>query len=185
MSEAFDRTPLRCPGSSRRTHDLQELPDGGLRLRLRASSRLLPWVMLTLTAPAALYVAFGPFSPPSVTFYLLLFIAVICGGNGLVFLFLARPELRFDPSAGTVTLARFARRRVIPLGEIRAVQFVQGGWHRRPGETGGMYHTYQLNLVLPDGRVNVSNHTDWAATYRSGERLAEVLGVPVDDGVSA
>jgi hypothetical protein len=94
----------------------------------------------------------------------------------------------FDRAAGVLRVSRLGlfSRRERPLREVAAVQLVRrstsGPRRSRPRTT------YQLNLVLLDGRPDrmcLSNDNDWEATRAAAAELAGFLAVPFLDEVSA
>lgn len=101
----------------------------------------------------------------------------------LMIVFTQRVE--FDREAGTWSMRRGGWTRYRPLDCIQAVQLIDGGWHG--GVDHGKYFTYQLNLVLDDAeqpRLNLTNVSNWDATWAIGSQLSEFLGVELLDQVS-
>jgi hypothetical protein len=67
-----------------------------------------------------------------------------------------------------------------PLDEIHALQIVR----EHISSKDGSYWSFELNLVLRDGRrLNVMDHGDYDALRHDADTLAEFLGRPVWDAV--
>lgn len=108
--------------------------------------------------------------------------------TGLLLL-LSRRSFWFDREQGQLRIRRlgFAWKR--PLSDVAAIQLVEGGWHASSGKNGikSAYFTYQLNLILDDPetpRLNLSNHSDWEWSWRTGRQLADFLEVRFVDMAS-
>ncbi len=122
----------------------------------------LPLGLLGLVehAAAGLLVAFGG---------MMLYVWVSCVG----------PSYRFDTADGHLTVRHFWRTRRRPLGEIVAVQVIDGGkFQGKRGE----YTSYQLNLILDDSsesRQFVAFNANLADLESKAKLLAEFLRVPL------
>jgi hypothetical protein len=113
------------------------------------------------------------------------------GGIGSVFVVvfsliaLLSRRFEFDCEGRSMRIRRFGKTRRIPLAQVRAVQMIQGGWHGSGARP--QFFSYQLNVVLDDPnrpRINLTNTSNWEATWKAGSELAEFLGVPLLDEVS-
>jgi hypothetical protein len=92
--------------------------------------------------------------------------------------------LRFDRLAGEFTTRRLLGRTTRRLSEIRAVQFISGGVHKSED---GDYETFQVNLLLDDRdqpRLNVMETQELDETRQVARRLAEFLGMPLQDALA-
>ena len=101
----------------------------------------------------------------------------------LIALFQARVE--FDCARGLMLVKRLGMRRRHSLERVKAVQLIEGGWHTSANRP--PFFTYQLNLVLDDPdvpRLNLTNASNWNATWTMGSELADFLGVRFQDQVS-
>jgi hypothetical protein len=97
---------------------------------------------------------------------------------------LSMRRFEFDRDAGSLVTRRCGSTRRWELEQVRAFQLIEGGWHGRRQK----FFTYQLNVVLDDPvepRMNLTNAANWDATWTTGSELAEFLGVPLLDAVSA
>lgn len=72
-------------------------------------------------------------------------------------------------------------RACVKLSEARAFQIIS----ERLSGNRGHYYSYELNLVLADGRrINVVDHGDYEAVKRDASRLSELLTIPVWDAAA-
>jgi hypothetical protein len=109
-------------------------------------------------------------------------------GGGL--LYSGTAPVVFDKRAGTfrrgrttarAALSRIAPAQHAPLDDIHALQILG----ERVSGTDGSYDSYELNLVLRDGRrVNVVDHGDYDTLRRDAETLSRFLGRPLWDTVA-
>jgi hypothetical protein len=67
------------------------------------------------------------------------------------------------------------------LGEIHALQLIS----EHCTSDNSSYYSYELNLVLADGRrINVVDHGNRATLYSDADSLAAFLGVPIWDATA-
>lgn len=181
-SEA-DTTPLRVAASTGTSHTLRRLADHLLVIRPILFFPLLGvfvGVVFTLIGAGILFTA-GHMAGGFI------------GGIGVIItvafalLTLLTRRFEFDRQAGEWrVLRRIGSGRRYPLEQIRAVQLIPGGWHGGHGNR-PQFYTYQCNLVLADPdrpRLNLTNVSNWEATWRIGSDLADFLGVRLLDEVS-
>jgi hypothetical protein len=96
----------------------------------------------------------------------------------------------FDRQAGLLTLGWFGLKGTYPLANVLAVQLIPGGLVDRPAGPFGHGResvSYQLNLVTADAhqdRLNLTEDADLEWSRRSGQQLADFLGVPLIDQVA-
>jgi hypothetical protein len=175
-----DTTPLRVSASTGISHFVRQPREGLLQL--------LP-AMFSLWAGAAtgpIFIVIGTVILLSGQWAGALFAAV--GALGLlifVLMMVFTKRVEFDRDSGTWSLRRGGTTRYRPLDSIVAVQVIDGGWHG--GVDHGKYFTYQLNLVIADPdepRLNLTNVSNWEATWTIGSQLSEFLGVELLDQVS-
>jgi hypothetical protein len=115
--------------------------------------------------------------------------AVFAGIGALCFLLFVlmvvfTKRVEFDRDSGSWSVRRGGTR-YRPLKCITAVQLIDGSWHG--GSEGARFFTYQLNLVLDDPdepRLNLTNVSNWEATWQIGWQLSEFLGVELLDQVT-
>jgi hypothetical protein len=183
-------TPLASRPANFRTHRL--VRSGQRRLLLVPGLVLRVLALgLWLIAGSALALAVGYRSThgdPGV-FGICCAIGVVFSLLGLALLVLPR-RYRFDLETELMTVRSWRLLSRRPLVEILAVQMIDGGWHRSTSSHGvkTAFRTYQLNLVLDDPnqpRLNLSNYSDQDSTSEAARLLAEFLGVPFLEQVSA
>jgi len=118
------------------------------------------------------------------------FIGAVGGLFVAVFLLLMAFTRRmdFDRTRGELVLRGLFSRRTIPLASIQAVQLIEGGWHGGGNSETPPFFTYQANLVLdnPDEpRLNLTNTSNWDATWTLANEVAEFLEVPLLNEVAS
>jgi hypothetical protein len=174
-----DTTPLRVAASTGISHALCRRHD---RLMVIKPILFFPLLggfvgLVLMLVGASIYLRSG--HPAS----------LFLGGIGTVFavvfslIVLLSRRFEFNREGGLMLIRRFVSSRSCRLEEVRAVQLIQGGWHGSQTK----FFTYQLNLVLNNpirSRMNITNTSNWEATWRMGSELAEFLGVPLLDEVS-
>jgi len=93
-------------------------------------------------------------------------------------------RVRFDGEEGEMSVRTLWSGWRRPLGDIRAIQLISGGYHRfeSPDAYSSTAHkTYQLNLVWSDAaktRFNLANQIDLKWSRQAGHQLARFLKVP-------
>ena len=179
MIEA-DPSPIDAPSQSFRDLRVLGIDDGRFAIGPSLGAWFFGWFFaaiggLVLTA-SGLKVSSDPSAWLAVGvggLFIVLGLAMLIDNRRFVFDLEAR-QLR-------VRSVLFGTIRARPLSEIHAVQVIEGGYHEGTGEDAISYDSYQLNLVLGEGRggrINLSNHADRAWTVATGARLAAFLGVP-------
>ncbi len=118
------------------------------------------------------------------------FIGVVGGVFVAVFLLLMAFTRRmdFDRTRGELVLRRLWSWRTIPLTSIQAVQLIEGGWQGGGSSQTPPFFTYQANLVLnnPDEpRLNMTNTSNWDATWTLASEVSEFLSVPLVNEVAS
>jgi hypothetical protein len=176
-----DTTPLRVPGSTGVSHSLCRPNEQLLVIRPIRFFPILGGILglvLTLVGAGTVFRSGAPAG------WFVGGVGAVCVvASGLIALLSRRFE--FDRGAGFWQARRLGPGRRYPLGRIQSVQLIHGGWYG--GGDRPAYNTYQLNLVLADPdrpRVNVTNTTNWEATWGMASALADFLGVPLQDEVS-
>lgn len=176
--------PLPGGGARHRTHSLQKVGTDVLILRPSKGHWFFAIVLMVLGAGVTLFFGSYLLRDPQLIGWLVVGGGVVFFLAGLLVLMLAS---RWEFNGTT----KFARRRwllggkTIPFASLKAIQFVDGGWHGGQAGQGLPFRSFQLNLVLVDGkRVNLTNHAEWNPTWEIGNELAEFLGVAVLDEVS-
>jgi hypothetical protein len=177
-----DTTPLRAIASTGISHVILSRPDD--RTIVVKPTMFFTWAggvvgLMLVFAGTAIFIASGNHAGLFVPgIGLLVVIAFL-----LIAMFQARVE--FDCARGVMLVKRLGMRRRHSLERVKAVQLIEGGWHT--GTSGSKFFTYQLNLVLDDPdvpRMNLTNASNWDATWTMGSELAEFLGVRFQDHVS-
>ena len=181
LTNGIDTRPLRALASTGTSHALRRPDD---RLLTLTPISFVPLVgglfgLVILLVGGGIYLTSGH---PG---------GLFVGGIGAVFalafllIVLTARRFEFDRERGLIRVRRLGLRRCYPLERVRAIQLVPGGWHG--SGTRPKFFTYQLNVVFDDAdrpRMNLTNHSNWEATWRAGSALAEFLGVPLLDEVS-
>ncbi|WP_375177794.1 hypothetical protein [Marinobacter mobilis] len=191
--EDVDWTPLKAGGANFRTHHLVRVSPS--RLEVRPSIQMMLFCLLFMALGAGVggvFVVTGIRDGNLMT-------AVIPGLVGLVFLLTGALLLKsaskrrvFDLSLGgywrgsgrlngpqaLVTQAEWAW-----LQEIKAIQLLQERvTSRSDNGRSRSYWSYELNLVLIDGRrLNVMDHGNPGRIRQDAEVIGQFLGVPVLD----
>lgn len=184
-------TPLKGGGANFKTTTL--IARGPNRLEVKVSTSMilfcLVFIVMGLALGGGIAVAKLQESSPAS--------ALIPAGFGLVFAaigagmlyFVTRPTV-FDRQlgwfwkgpAGARTLSEFNKlKHATPLRDIQALQLLAE--HVKGSKSS--YYSYELNLVLTDGRrLNVMDHGDQNDLRADADKLASFLGVPVWSNVS-
>jgi len=188
VAQSTDWTPLQSGGASFRTHRLTQVAPHRMQFRAELGARAFCLAFFGLGTAAVLFCLFA--IPEKDAGSIGRYVGVLVGslfvaiGAGLYY-DLSRPvvlDKRFGffwrgwraPTRGSRPVARSA----VPLEQIHALQLL--------GEviTGSdsSYSSYELNLVLKDGRrTGVVDHGDAARLRADAQALAAFLGVPVWD----
>jgi hypothetical protein len=176
-----DRTPLRAAASTGISHALRQPHDRLMRLTPIYFFPVLGGVfgLMFLLVGVGIYIKSGHSGG--------LFVGGIGAVVAIMFSLIALLTQRFEfnRDGKLMIVRRLGSSRRYPLERVRAVQLIQGGWHGRG--TQPKFFTYQLNVVLDDPdrpRMNLTNTSNWEATWRMGSELAAFLGVPLLDDVS-
>lgn len=106
---------------------------------------------------------------------------------GLVLPFVSE-TYEFNRDTGLFRRCRFVFAQSRPLSDIVALQVIDGGKHQVPMQDGHtmMMQSYELNVVFSGDdpqRINLTNHSDLAATRAMASRLAEFLEISTQDGL--
>jgi hypothetical protein len=105
-------------------------------------------------------------------------------GGGCYYYYLY-PAVRLDRNNRCVERTRFpilipAQR--IPFESLRAIQILRETWIERSNLGSARVGSYELNLVLKDGRrANVADHADLDYLRENARRLRAFLGIPIWD----
>ncbi len=182
-----DTDPLPGGGANFQTHALVELRDGQLVLRPSLGFRLVAAVFVAVgCVPLAIAGFMWSAHGRDTGVLVLVGFGVLFTAAGLLTFLLPRRHT-FDTAAGTWTTRGLFGRSERPLADVLAVQLIQGGWHTArggPHQAPSTYFTYQLNLILDDDqtpRRNLLDHGHWDSIAAAADRLADVLGVPLQD----
>ena len=179
-------TPAKGGGANFKTHVLVETGPQRLEFRASAGARLFYGVFLL----AGLAVMASVLARPSrgLDLYAPLgfgFLFAVLGG--VLLYYGARPAV-FDLRKGLYWKGRRGpergfRIRSLPEGavELREVHALQLIAEWIPGDSDSSpYHSYELNLVLTDGRrINVVDHGNREVLLKDAETLSRLLGKPV------
>lgn len=127
--------------------------------------------------PVGGYVVLGIFSIFS--------LALGLAGLGIVF----QPPVRCDQTLRRIEGGWGPMRWLHSWDEVCCVQVIKGKYVRSSSSKGSSrsYQTYELNLVLADGRftrVNLTCHADEQAIHEDARQLADFLGKPCLDWVT-
>lgn len=189
-------TPLFGGGRQIRTHNLVQLPPSRWEFRPTVGnwlvSALLVLCGIGIVALVHLFEP-DPAGPgeldPTLVAYLLGAMFVVAG---LGTAYLGRTPIVFDRTVGAYWRGRVkpgarpepkAVRDYTPLDDIYALQIIREWIY---GEAIGDYRSYELNLVLRDGRrVHVVDHSDGERLRADAAELARALSVPVWDATAS
>jgi hypothetical protein len=175
--------PLVSGGANFRTRNLVSVNPARLEFRASLVMRLFAGVFLV----SGVGIAVGGIV--NFQWFLLAFgtgFAAIGGG----LLYFATAPVVFDKrrdafwrgrTAPHETGNRLTPKHYARLDDIHALQIVS----ERIRDEDGSYHSYELNLVLTDGRrINVTDHGDYDTLCRNATTLGGFLGRPVWDTVA-
>lgn len=160
-------TPLVRGGSNFGTHRLVEGEAGCLEFKQSLGALAFGGVFMAVGLGAGGSAALN--GSPWFALFALPFTAV-----GVLMVWPA--PLRFDPA----TRQYVSRKVQVPFSRIRALQLLP----ERVSSDGGSFKSYELNLVLEDGkRLNVVDHGNLATLREDSARVAALLGCPLWDAV--
>jgi hypothetical protein len=181
-------TPAKGGGASFQTHRLVEIDMH--RTEFRASAGMvvfsLVFMLIGLGAMAIMVVANQDDSPLALLIPVLVGLVFAGIGGGMLYFGLA--PIVFDKRRGEYWKGRTAPyeaanreglKHYTELDGIRALQIIK----ERCTSKNSSYYSYELNLVLEDGRrLNVVDHGNLERLREDARRLGAFLGKPVWDG---
>jgi hypothetical protein len=185
-------TPLEAGGSSFRTHRLRQVDAGRAEFRAAPAARLFYGIFVLMGAGFPIgIIASQTFSSGLSAGPWMLFPVV--GGAvfmaiGATLMYRATAPVVFDGARGLFWKGRTEPDQLgLPpqnnwarFGDIHALQLISE--HVTGGESS--YYSYELNLVLEDGRrIGVVDHGDREQLRKDAMILAQFLGKPVWDAV--
>ena len=183
--------PLKRGGANFRTHKLVQADANRLEFQPTVMTRVfsLIFVLVGLFVLVPFAFDFEKFSsdfsenPIILTVFI---IPIVFPIVGLVFYFTMGKKRVFDRSynlyyKGKVPIGPMDPSQIkdaVQLGEIHALQIIP----ERVTSKNGSYRSYELNLILKDGRrINVVDHGNRNKLLEDANTLAQFLGVPVWD----
>lgn len=172
--------PLVSGGANFRTRNLVRVNPARMAFPASLGMRLFAGVFLVVG------IGVGVAGGVAVQWFLIAFGAVFAGAGGAM-LYSATAPVVFDKQQGAFwkgrtppneTYHRSSLKHYTPLGDIHALQIVK---ERVRGDDSS-YDSYELNLVLADGRrINVTDHGDYDTLRRNAETLRGFLERPLWD----
>jgi hypothetical protein len=172
--------PLVGGGANFRTRNLVRVSPDRMEFRASLGMRLFAGVFLVIG------IGVGVAGIAAVPWFLIPFGAVFATIGGGMLYFATGPVV-FDKRQGAFwrgrtepaeTYHRSSIKRYAPLDEIHALQIVK---ERISGDKGS-YDSFELNLVLADGRrLNVTDHGDYETLRQNAETLSGFLERPLWD----
>jgi hypothetical protein len=185
-AQQTDWTPLRRGGANFKTAMLTARGPNRLEVKVSGAMMLFcaAFIAMGLAIGGGIAVAAFRSAAPASAFvpaaFGLVFAAI---GFGMLY-FLARPTV-FDRNLGWFWKGPVAARTerdfhklkfAVPLNNIQALQLLA----EHVSGSKSSYYSYELNLVLKDGRrINVMDHGNQDALRADADKLASFLGVPV------
>ncbi|MCO6042896.1 hypothetical protein NG895_03150 [Aeoliella sp. ICT_H6.2] len=176
VATSTEWSPLNGGGASFRTHRLvMQKPN---RMKFRATWGYIAFCMtfMIISLALILVVLVAPEIPSWVRVILIVVGVVAIGGMGLHLYFQLSPNV-FDVNRGVYSTGRF-QGQDIHLDEIYALQLIS----ERCSGSDSSFYSYELNLVLGDGRrINVIDHGDLTQLRADARMISQRIDKPVWD----
>lgn len=185
--------PLRGGGSNFKTHKLAEINFHRIEFKATVFSKIFS--MIFLFTGLAVFFFFGlkevDLNNPSFRFEIIFPVGfgLIFTAIGIFMFNLFTKPIVFDKTYGYFWKGRKQpaqtydygkKKNSIPLSEIHALQIIS----EYVSGSKSSYFSYELNLILKDGRrMNVIDHGKIAALREDAQKLAGFLGIPVWDSL--
>lgn len=190
VAQATDWKPVRPGGASFKTYHLVQDSPQCISFRATRSAQFFYGLFMLVGFGIACWVAYDLWdpSPDPIEWGLLfpLFLSCVFGGVGAVMLVVGTHPILFDKTSGWFWKGRRKPTEVFDanelkqaarLTEIHALQVIR--FFSRSGRGPG-FQSYELNLVLKDGRrIEIVNHAKWESLETEVRQLSQFLGCPV------
>lgn len=183
-------TPAKGGGTNFLTHSLVEVHPNRIEFRSSAMAKIFAAVFFTAGTAISVFGGYRLFQD-SLTFSAEMMLPFVVGcifavAGGWMYRSFTAPIV-FDTRQGYFWKGRMGPRDVpniaaikdlTEIGEIHALQIIS----ERCSGKNSSYYSYELNLVLNDGRrINVIDHGNVGRLREDAQRLSHILGVPVWD----
>lgn len=193
IAAQIEWTPAQGGGTNIQTRHLVGIHSGRLEFRASAGAKVLYFFFLLVGLGVLIFFSIFPLLSHGRSFNMGLIIPLIIGlvftGVGIGLLCAGTAPIVFDKKTGYFWKGRKAPTEVydksvikhcVRLDEIHALQLIS---EYCSGNKNSFY-SYELNLVLKDGRrINVVDHGDQARLRKDTDMLALFLGKPVWDAI--
>ncbi len=189
VAQKTDWIPKKPGGASFRTHGLERLDATRMEFRITRGAKLFCWLFIGagVAVPVAFFAGAMGQSGALDSQLVVACVGIVFTGAGLgMQYFMGRPRV-FDKPSGSFWIGRKQPDRLtqpaesdsrVPLEEIYAVQLISE--YVRGNKSS--FHSYELNLVLRNGRrVNVIDHGGLARLRADADTLGQFLELPVWD----
>lgn len=187
-------TPNRRGGANFCTHRLSEIAPERLEFKATATAAVFCAIFaivglgIMIAFPAIEWShGFTSFKPEIIGPMLVGALFAVVGG---VMLYAGRAPIVFDKRIGVYwkgrkspeeTFNRSDIKECCELGQIYALQIIS----ERCSSKNGSYYSYELNLVLGDGkRITVVDHGSYSKLREDADKLSAFLGRPIWDGIA-
>jgi hypothetical protein len=190
VAQKTEWSPEKSGGTNFRTHRLERVGVTRMEFRLTLGAKLFCWLFISMGVGIPLSIVSQEIRRPNTEFVSILFVAFI----GIVFAgvgfgmqhFMGKPRV-FDKTSGRfwrgtqepdLTRPQAEGDDFLALDQIYALQLLS----EYVSGNKSSYHSYELNLVLDNGRrVNVIDHGSLRSLRDDARTLARFLNVPVWD----
>ena len=183
-------SPEKAGGANFRIHRLESLGATRMEFRMTLGAKLFCWLFIGMGVGVPLIIISRAMQEPHTEPSSLLFVAsvgIVFAVIGFTMQYLMGRARVFDKASGRFWRGAKEPDRTRPRGEgdsclaldhIYALQLLPEFVHGNKSS----YYSYELNLVLGDGRrVNVTDHGSLRTLRDDARTLARFLGVPVWD----
>lgn len=192
LANSIDWVPLKRGGSNFHTHRLIEVDLHRLEFRPTTGAKLFSGLFMTVGVGfPILFLTIGADSPDMESAWavlaILLFGALFAGVGGWIYYSMAKPRV-FDKYSSMYWKGHKKpdfiyrpedEKKAAMLSTVHAIQLIR----EYVKSDKSSYYSYELNLVLKDGRrLNVIDHGNKIEILDDARKLGEFLGIPVWTG---
>lgn len=194
VTEQTDWSPAKGGGSSFATHSITKVGSSRIEFQASGGARVFSIIFILMGVGTAfsfsfIHISQGTFSLSLDTVAPLLFGTVFAAIGGGMYYYFTVPIV-FDKSTGSFYKGRKvpgkesgnnAMKYFASLEEIHALQLISENCRSDDNS----YHSYELNLVLKDGRrINVVDHGNESKLREDARTLSRFIDRPVWDAIS-